>query len=620
MPAGSLVPDTLLALRRWLDSSHLKPGARLPSERALAVQLQLNHYALNRAMNQLIQEGLIERNGYKLTYASRKRSHPAGFTCDLVLAWRSVLMPSYRKVARELGINLRVHLWHTLEDAISLLQQMNPSQVECLVFDPPYAYPPSSWEPAMQRLLQQGIPAVSIRQQANNIPCVLANHGKAMELLQTYLRNQGHTEIALVTIYPRATSSIEVLDAWRGGCATGGFGDSARRVLFQSGVHAIREDVLVLSNKLVGEWENVTAVINYSERYSFMPAFLQHIGRHHRVVPRDLSVICLGDMKQIQAAVPSVSVARFDIPLIHETAFRLAQRMSRMKNELGILPPPACIRVDAELVIRASSGAAPSFVPDADEAASHSRPEPQRMPYEVDRQELESVSRRTYDLAARAEESRFSAVNLSEFVNRPLAFQRGWLGDLPLKNMHAGRHVIHGVPFQVLGGAARNECGAVVFHSAINIVGNSQKLPDSITIPIGQKARALYVLHGCGYARYKHHFATYDFQMTGSKSIEAVPLICLGEPPPDDEDAWDPNSTTANIQDWWPDLPHLDYPHSRRAPIFENDSEDTRYRHVYLYTLEWINPKPDVEITHLEVKVDSSHSTTLGMLAVTALK
>jgi hypothetical protein len=41
---------------------------------------------------------------------------------------------------------------------------------------------------------------------------------------------------------------------------------------------------------------------------------------------------------------------------------------------------------------------------------------------------------------------------------------------------------------------------------------------------------------------------------------------------------------------------------------------------VFLYTLEWINPAPEETVTHLEVTADSGIATTLGLLAVTAVK
>ncbi|MET0263424.1 MAG: hypothetical protein ABW223_11035, partial [Rariglobus sp.] len=80
------------------------------------------------------------------------------------------------------------------------------------------------------------------------------------------------------------------------------------------------------------------------------------------------------------------------------------------------------------------------------------------------------------------------------------------------------------------------------------------------------------------------------------------------------------DAVVPNIQDWWPDFPHMDLPNARMAPIMESEEAGHLPRHVYLYTLEWINPSPDKVVDSLEISVDSSLSTTLGVLAVTAIK
>jgi hypothetical protein len=75
----------------------------------------------------------------------------------------------------------------------------------------------------------------------------------------------------------------------------------------------------------------------------------------------------------------------------------------------------------------------------------------------------------------------------------------------------------------------------------------------------------------------------------------------------------------ANIQDWWPDMPHFNFPSARMAPINVTEITDTMQRHVYLYSLEWINPNPEIPISHLVIDVNPNQSTTLGLLAISVL-
>jgi hypothetical protein len=223
-------------------------------------------------------------------------------------------------------------------------------------------------------------------------------------------------------------------------------------------------------------------------------------------------------------------------------------------------------------------------------------------------------------MVAMVARSRFFPVDLSSKVNRSLSFRRGWLGDLPLKNLPPGEHVIHGVPFQILGGSSRTDSGVIVFRSATNTRGNERQLPVTLSIPVNRKAKAIYILHGCAYAKHLQPFASYNF-FHGKSLVESVPLVALGEPPlGHNVREFSSGIVKANIQDWWPDFPQVDFPHARMAPILQTDESNPHVRHGYLYTLEWINPSPEIPVTALRVTVDSCLSTTLGVLAVSVLK
>ncbi len=228
--------------------------------------------------------------------------------------------------------------------------------------------------------------------------------------------------------------------------------------------------------------------------------------------------------------------------------------------------------------------------------------------------------RRPYSLAAKAslsERPRFEPVNLRPFVNRPLRFRRGWLGDLPLPCLPPGRREIHGVPFDILGGSRRSDMGAVVFHSSVNRKGNAHELPDRLLIPIESRAEAIYLLHGCGYARSRQPFARYTVH--GAKGpLGTVPLVSLGKDQSDGNVAG-VTAAKANIQDWWSDYPHRDFPGARMVPLLDAEGSLIK-RHVFLYTLEWINPFPGRLVTHVEITVDPTVPTTLGLLAITVVK
>ena len=61
----------------------------------------------------------------------------------------------------------------------------------------------------------------------------------------------------------------------------------------------------------------------------------------------------------------------------------------------------------------------------------------------------------------------------------------------------------------------------------------------------------------------------------------------------------------------------MDYPHAHHVTIF-NPADPIEYER-YLYTLEWLNPRPMDEISEIEVRVDPKAGPTLALIAVTAL-
>jgi DNA-binding LacI/PurR family transcriptional regulator len=626
MPSGHRVNEAEVSLREWLETNAPKRGTRLPSERALALQLGLRHYALNRAMSRLISEGLVERTGYKLFVAGGTPSTTT-LTCHLVVALRSIHIPGYRRIAKEMGIKLVLHTWESIDEVILKLEKLDSRDTQAVVFDPPYAAPASLWEPMAARLHKHGIPIVCISPLCSNLFSVSADSHQSMELAIQHLTDLGHHEFGLVTAPPIGPMSAEILQIWDELCRKFGLKQSTRRIHLQKGLR-LKEEADEVADVVINQWSAITALIFVAMPDCNIQLLEERLIQKGRSIPKSLSLLLVGESKSAATSTPPIATVNVDMPVLQETAFFLAQRAARKKKQMGILLPPCGVRIQPQLAPRQSTGP-------ADTAGSPIKKAP-RVPIPARETaqlalkpsaeihaELDAHLRKAYPLAARAflsERTRFASVDLGPLVNRPLNFRRGWLGDLPLKRLSPGSHEIHGVPFQILGGPKRSDCGSIVFHSAVNTTGNSQKLPDKLKIPIGSKAEAVYILHGCGYAKFNHTFAHYDFHARSNR-IDRIPLTSLGQPPSHYDIGQPDHKTDApNIQDWWPDFPHTDFPHARMAPILDADNASHESRHVYLYTLEWINPSPQSFVSHLEITVDPDHATTLGVLAVTVLK
>jgi DNA-binding LacI/PurR family transcriptional regulator len=616
--------DTLI--RDWIKTSGIREGNRLPSERALARQMDLPHYSINRAMAHLISEGLIIREGYKL-YCGSKRAAESSFTCHLMINYGSTNLKSFRKVARELGVSLVLDRWESVDDAVALLHQLDTETTTGVIFEPPFVQGIHSWEQTTQRLLSHGIPVVCTSIPGTGVPNVLADHPRALKLIFDHLKELGHHELALVSVHSLTPTVEEVLDTWKLLCAQYGFTNSIRRIQIPNVTNMMKEDIADLTNRLVGEWEKVTALVIYSESLFNAHLLLESLTRKKKNVPKDLSLIFVRDFNNLRTLTPPVSAVDCDGPLIQEMAFRMIQRMARKKDSPGFTDFSqfmGSIRIQPELILRGSTAMCLTashrheHLP-LQAAASSPKSSSEKSHMEVE-QDRTAALKRPYDLTARAAATRFAQLDLKTHMNRPLNFRRGWLGDLPLRNFDPGEHIIHGVPFHILGGHTRADCGAIIFHSNMNSRGNAQELPTHLRVPIAMKAKAVYILHGCGFARFLNPFASYAFYR-GRKQIEKVPIVSLGQSPASyNENDGPSDSLRANIQDWWPDVPQRNFPHARMAPINESESPDGFGRYVYLYTLEWINPSPEKPVDALEIEVDPVQSTTLGVLAITVLR
>ncbi|HSI09821.1 MAG TPA: substrate-binding domain-containing protein [Rariglobus sp.] len=626
MSFGRLVNEADTRLREWLDAAAHKPGTRLPSERALAAQLGIQHYALNRAMSRLITEGRVVREGYKL-FVSKPAQTVVTDSCNLVVAQRSMHLASYRRVAKEMGIKLKLHLWESTEEALLMLDRLDSRDTEVVLFDPPYGTPGTAWEPTVLRLTKHGIPVVCIGQPSQELPCVLTDNTQALHLAVRHLVDLGHREIGFVTAPPVSPMAIEVVDMWNDSCHSHHLRKSSRRIYFQNNIR-LKDEAVEVADLLVKDWSDATALIVFSGLDYNIHQLQEQLIQKGRRIPQDLSLLFIGGSKSLLSASPAITTVNHDISVMQEAAFHLAQRAMRKTKALGLLPPPCSLRIQPRLNVRESTRLLELPEPKSTKSiqrgitrSAEALPPSNILPGSTEN--LQASLRKPYPLAAKAslaEKPPFSSIELQPYVNRPLNYRRGWLGDLPLRNFPPGIHEIHGVPFQILGGSKRSDCGAVVFHSAVNATGSSQKLPDSISLPIRERVKAVYILHGCGYAKTLQTFAHYDF-ISRKKRLARIPIVSLGYSQPGHHPAHPgTEEPTPNIQDWWPDFPHGDFPHARMAPLAEDDGVGHQPHHVYLYTLEWINPEPDKIVDRLEITVDPDVSTTLGVLAATMIK
>jgi len=442
---------------------------------------------------------------------------------------------------------------------------------------------------------------------------------RGLEQIVARLARLGHVELAFLVASPWTDAVGERTRYWGELCRRFASGASGERVIHQHSSQMLREDIVAIADQFASEWTMVTALVISTDDDLPIQRLLDAFRRRKIAVPGRLSLISLFDHPALSTATPPVGAALEDLAMQHEAAFLLAQRARRLRLRHGLAAPVSEIDVALEVKKRRSLISNPDApappVPRRASPADVSLSSAALLP-----ENPEPAGQIAYELASGQAASRFRPVDLSEKMNRPLNFRRGWLGDLPLGSLPPGRKVFHGVPFRILGGPTRRDRGAIVFQSLRNTTGSTARLPSRVRIPVQGTAKAIYILHGCGYVKSLARFGCVRFYHR-KQELGAIPLVALGRPNPSAE-TWEFAEAIlqANIQDWWPDFPHCNFRNARMVPLPDSRAGGPVRGHIFLYTLEWINPSPALPVSHVEIETDPTQSITLGVLAMTVLR
>ncbi len=219
-----------------------------------------------------------------------------------------------------------------------------------------------------------------------------------------------------------------------------------------------------------------------------------------------------------------------------------------------------------------------------------------------------------YRLATQAQTQQWVELDLRPYANRPLVGPDGWIGEQPLENLTSGEKRIHSVPFRIVNADANNGFAAIALRSVKVYQTRGKSLPTEVVIPVGQRAVALYFLHGCGYGSHKK---ACEYQMVyedGNKeTIEILPMGAGSE----HADVLEQLQQDSNIQDWWPTMPQFDNENARNVMVVSPQDPLKTVR--YLYTLQWVNPHPAKTIKELRLISYPKEETSLMVFGITAL-
>ena len=598
------------AVRSWIAKQKLHPGSVLPSARLLGEQIGFSRVITGLACNVLVANEVLYRKGYKVFVSAGKpvRSPIQGIVY-VVSYW-----PGFNRAAGRIltgqGVSNRPFL-------LSFNKHVNPLPALRKLF----AEQPAGlllWMPCWLENLESAL-------KAEKIPMVISASGlspethlhsvdtdffRSTELALRHLRDLGHRHIAHVSNSRPNAVEKELEDYYRKICRQLKLGSSASAI-WRAPSRLPEEIRGTLLDKRMRHPE-VTAL--YAE------ASISAEATRALRVPENISIVSYGKL-DAPARIPLTTVgvtAALDAILLLACANLISQIQAIESGRPPI--PPRRILLAPDLVVQKSTRALTMLerglsARDMKAGRKHNPNvhdiDPARRGRHAD-DPFESL-RKTYPFLKKCSAPDWRQINLSKAANHSMTREHGWLGAEPLLYFPPGLRLIHGVPFRVIDENHNDGLAVVTFLSPRTHTAGKKRLPADMRLTVDTRVKALYFLHACGWAR-STQFAEYIMHFENGKT-STVPLVSLG-PSPLPADMRQAR-LKPNIKDWWPLSDTRDFPHALHAVVF-NPADPTEYARL-LYTLEWINPRQQDEISHIEVRVDPEAGPALVLVAVTAL-
>lgn len=600
-PHGSPVDLALRHYESLLGQSSTTPRNRLPSERQLAALWGLSQAAVNRAAQRLLAAGRLRREGYRLFPVPEENPLPLGARI-LVLSQRDLRFPGLAAEAAGLGLHMDERLFVGRDE---LRQHLQAAAAEKDVRGVIMGLGDSGWEwgPEHAELEHRQVACVVCDEAPTQASLVAADWRQAGRLLVSHLAVQGHVELVLLGSMRRPQRTAVVREGYEEACLRQRLGGSAERCVE---VAAHTPDALEMALvRIRRQWPQVTAVVLHAPE--LVPLFLVAARRQALRVPDDLSVVCVDDSPAARSAQPPLTCAAFDRRAHGRLALDVLAREMRLLRRPAIPAVRQRLRIEPSLVERHSVrplGGAPVASRPFSAGRAWSRDRATRL------HEAEDLRLRPHRVAGETRPHKFHPLDLRALANRSLTRQNGWLGHQPLLHLPPGRMTAHGVPFDIIDERANRGAAAIVLRSQRPLTRDEKPLPVTLSVPVGQAVRAVYFLHGCGYAAECQAFAWYDFILEGRRPI-SIPIVARGLASPP-RDALPPN-----IQDWLSDFPQFN---TAGVKHFAMTAEGDPFEYErYLYTLEWENPRPRDVLREIRLSSNPALATTLGILAITVV-
>ncbi len=598
--------DAAGMILQWIGSKNIKKGARLPSVRFLAEELNVGRMALNRAIAEMIGKGIVLRQGKRLFLGDVVIENEVLPPIDLfVEAWHDVT--AVIKLARRWRLEVRSHRSLEPEDRrrqlLDLIQSGLPTS-GVLIFG-------AECSEQLAELQKRHIPVVVFGDRSDHFSYVASAPQPVADLAIKHLVDLGHREIAYLALpsdWNFPLQHIEVEEAYVGTCKRLGLASSAHRLFrIQDDPASVRR----LWQEIRRQHSSVTALIcEIVQLASSVIRFAQADGIN---IPRDLSVIsAYNQYGGVTRDFPITAIEVDEKQMIQMATLRLLEDIDSSHMMLGkpVQRTALCL---PRLFERESTAA---VHPDLASAPGHPQPSSDSIfpsdstwPKDAEKRlaKVVKINARRFAGVNDMEELIYTPLDLSAHANRLLTKHYCWLGKLPLLHFPPGVHEIHGVPITVLN-------KALVLKSSFARSVNGIALPESVTLAVHRKLDGLFILHGGGWLKYHESIGTYDFHFA-DKRMDSVDVIAFGAAAQKSAGA-QARKQASIIQDWHPSTPYFDSAIAKPYLVTQNGDPLRYLRILCLY--HWANPYPDTTLQSITLKILNPESqATLGVIGIT---
>lgn len=330
-----------------IEAGIFVPGRRLPSERMLAEELEVNVATVRRAFRDLIAGGVVEKRVGNGTYICVRPKGPRENIINFILSnYEGDVQRELVKLAVEegkrLGVGCRISYAGSADLVMQIRTFLRFRQPTVILGDS------SIGEEAIREIGRAPGLFVVIANRLDHlgIPSVIGNDYAGINILVHRLRELGHRSIALLhnnSGHPIENTQIAV---WKSCCPEAARPELEFRANVPSGEHPAEYAYEKVLRSLPGS--GATALIALNDELAV--GALSAAAELGRPVPASLSVVSIGDSVLGRFATPPLTELNPNLPEHLRQAFSLLRRNQELSYKLELLRI-----VEPELVERRST-------------------------------------------------------------------------------------------------------------------------------------------------------------------------------------------------------------------------------------------------------------------------